>query len=66
MSAAPPRNGALRAGAVALIAAGLALHLWLGSRLPLLAVAAGLACHLVAAAGTRRWLRRRTGQPPPA
>ncbi|MQS16909.1 hypothetical protein F7Q99_33160 [Streptomyces kaniharaensis] len=66
MSAAPPRNGAVRAAAIALVTGGLALHLWVGSKLPLLAVAAGLACHLTAAVMARRWLRSRAKQAPPA
>ncbi|MFD9125839.1 hypothetical protein [Kitasatospora sp. NPDC059571] len=58
MTAAALRaNRALRIAALALIPAGLGLHLWLASRLPLLAVPVGLACHLAAGAAARRGLR---------
>jgi hypothetical protein len=55
---APRGNRALRTAALALVPAGLALHLWLGTKVPLLAVAVGLACHLAAVLGVRRRLRR--------
>ncbi|MEV4560522.1 hypothetical protein AB0K51_26490 [Kitasatospora sp. NPDC049285] len=51
-------NRALRVAVVVLLIGGLALHLWLGSRLPLLAVVAALLCHLGALLTARRLLRR--------
>ncbi|AUY53432.1 hypothetical protein EH183_36260 [Streptomyces sp. CB01881] len=50
-------NRALRTAALVLVPAGLLLHLWLGTKVPLLAVPIGLACHLAAGIGARRWLR---------
>ncbi|MFJ5229098.1 hypothetical protein ACIQBJ_04270 [Kitasatospora sp. NPDC088391] len=54
-------NRTLRTAAVPLALGGLALHLWIGSRLPLLAVALGLGCHLAAVLLGRALLRRRPG-----
>ncbi|MEU8621705.1 hypothetical protein [Streptomyces sp. NPDC048623] len=59
MNAAPRGHRALRVSAVVLILAGLALHLWLGTKVPLMAVAIGLGCHVAAAVSARRWLRTR-------
>ncbi|MFE0462460.1 hypothetical protein ACFW1A_24715 [Kitasatospora sp. NPDC058965] len=61
---APRANRALRVAALVLVPAGLLLHLWLGTKVPLLAVPVGLACHGAAVLGARRWLRgqqRRAG-----
>ncbi|GAA2747010.1 hypothetical protein GCM10010440_41100 [Kitasatospora cinereorecta] len=59
MSGALRANRALRAAAVGLVLGGVAFHLWLGARLPLLAVPVGLACHLAAGLAARRWARGR-------
>jgi hypothetical protein len=56
---APRGNRTLRTAALVLVPAGLLLHLWLGTKVPLLAVPVGLACHLAAGVGARRWLRGR-------
>ncbi|MEV7770291.1 hypothetical protein [Kitasatospora sp. NPDC086791] len=65
ITTAPRGNRALRTAAILLIPAGLLLHLWLGTKGPLLAVAVGLACHLAAALAARRRFaaRRRTHTP---
>jgi hypothetical protein len=49
----------LRAAAVVLVPPGLALHLWLGTRIPLAAAGVGLACHVAAVVTARRRARRR-------
>ncbi|WP_371493810.1 hypothetical protein OG871_02070 [Kitasatospora sp. NBC_00374] len=59
MTAILRTNRALRVGAAVLVLGGLALHLWLGTRIPLLAVPVGLVCHLAAGVAVRRRLRGR-------
>ncbi|GAA1112536.1 hypothetical protein [Kitasatospora arboriphila] len=59
MTAALRANRALRIGALALVAGGLGFHLWLGTKVPLVAVPVGLACHLAAGVAARRVLRDR-------
>ncbi|PBC71110.1 hypothetical protein BX265_5690 [Streptomyces sp. TLI_235] len=61
MSATPP-GGVLRLSAIALVPAGLALHLWLGTKAGLALAAVGALCHVAAGTLGRRWLRRRGGR----
>jgi hypothetical protein len=56
---------ALRLLAVPLLLGGLALHLWLGTRLGLAVAAAGLAAHAAGSLLGRHWLRHRTPPPDP-
>jgi hypothetical protein len=50
---------ALRIAALPVIAGGLGIHLWLGTKVGLAVAAAGLAAHLAVAHLGRRWLLRR-------
>ncbi|MFD7729067.1 hypothetical protein ACFV6F_01595 [Kitasatospora phosalacinea] len=59
MTRRPVAVTALRIAALPVAAAGLAFHLWLGTKVGLALAAAGLAVHLVATVlGWRRLLRR--------
>ncbi|GAA4989407.1 hypothetical protein [Kitasatospora paranensis] len=60
MSPAPRADRPLRTAAAVLVPAGLLLHLWLGTRIPLVAAGVGLACHAAAAVTARRWARQRS------
>ncbi|MER7755183.1 hypothetical protein [Kitasatospora sp. NPDC097643] len=59
MNRPPGGLRALRILALPLAVGGLALHLWLGTKLGLAVTAAGLAAHLAAGYLGRQWLRRR-------
>lgn len=58
------RGALLRLGSAILVAAGVVLHLWLGSMVGLWIAATGLLAHAAAAVLGRRWLRRRDRQAP--
>ncbi|WP_328678085.1 hypothetical protein OG905_27785 [Streptomyces sp. NBC_00322] len=51
-------NRTLRIAFALLLVAGVAVHLWISSRVGLAMVAVGLVVHLAAALAGRRWLAR--------
>ncbi len=52
-------NRILRAATLVLIAAGVAVHLWLATRTGLVLIAIGVVAHLAAALFGRIWWKRR-------
>lgn len=51
-------NRTLRIAFALLLAAGVAVHLWISTQVGLAMVAVGLVAHLAAALAGRRWLAR--------
>jgi hypothetical protein len=58
MSRPPSYGRALRIASIPLILGGLAVHLWLGTKVGLAVAGLGLLAHAVAAALGRRWWRQ--------